>query len=370
MSSPVSHSDGGAEVPLAGVYDPARQLYNWKPTNTRAWRRAVARTWTGGTGRINCFGNSTTAGYTYGGRSEWNAWPSYLRRLLAQRYGDAGSGVVYFMEPDWRVNASGGWARDHYGPFGASCWWTNSDAGALTFGPVWASGFRVTYLTAPGAGILSPVSDVPGQWASFTNTSAAFGVGTVAVPAGPLGYHTLTIRTGVPGTAVFVLGVEALVRGISVTNVGRGSTVAANLTGGDPWLDSSLKTAIDANPSDLAIVAYVENSPGYQLPEAMKADYRVLLDRIRASGSDILLMTSIDWEGEGTTTSPMLAPQADYNTAVYELADEYDVPVFDVADRWGKYEDAPGYYADRIHPSPMGYADIGAGLYSILHTGI
>lgn len=353
-----------------GIYDPARQLYNWKPSNTRAWRRGVARTWTGSRARINCFGNSTTAGYTWGGRSEWHAWPSYLHRLLAQRYGECGTGTIYFVEPDSRVTIIGGW-RDKYGPFGASCWGSTSTSASLTFGPVRAYEFRVTYLTAPGASTISAVSDVPGQWATFAGTSADFGVRTMTVPAGSGGYHTLTVRAGVENGPVFILGVEAVTgMGISVTNVGRGSTVAANLTGGDTWLDSSLKAAIDVNAADLSIVMYAENSPGYQTPESMKTDYRVLLDRIKASGSDLLLVTSIDWEGEGTTSSPMLAPQEEYNAAVYELADEYDVPLWDLASRWGKYEDSPGYYADRIHPSPTGYADIGAGLYSILHTGI
>lgn len=354
--------------------DPGTSLANWRADNTRRWRRAVASTWAGGQARINVFGPSTVAGYTTGGRSEWHAWPSYLRRLLARRYGESGTGVIYFHEADSRVAVHGsGWSREPYGPFGASCWSGHSTGQALTFGAVWCTGFRVTYLTAPTAGRFTAVSDIPGQIPTAADSDAPIGVARVALPAGQPGWHTLTVRPSGDGP-VFILGVEGYhgptstwtPNGVSVTNVGRGSTVVANLTGADSWHGSSLGAAVDANPADLSVVAYAENSPGYQTPEQMQADYRVLLDRIRAAGSDLLLCTSIDWQG----APEMVAPQAEYDEAVRELVAEYDVPLFDIAHRWGAWEDSPGYYADRIHPSPTGYADIAAGLYRALHTGI
>lgn len=358
--------------------DPATQLYNWKPTNTRAWRRATARALSGGNARINCFGPSTVAGYYAGvGRSESAAWPAQLRRLLNWRFGtDGGTGVIYFHEPDPRVSAPGWNLKEPYGPYGASCF-SQAGAGApLTFGPVIATGFRVTYLAGPGAGHFRLVSDDPGRIPLDVDCNAAsWQVRTVATPAGNYGSHKLSVSWA-SGGPVFIVGVEGYVgptsswapAGITVTNTGKGSTVIANLLGtGQDWTGSSLGAAVDANPADLSIVAYVENSPGYQTPEQMKTDMRVLLDRIRATGSDLLLVTSIDWQGESPT---MKAPQELYNAAVYELADEYDVPLFDLALRWGRWEDSWWYYSDNIHPLPVGYADIAGGLCSALLTGV
>jgi lysophospholipase L1-like esterase len=361
--------------------DVARSLENWRPDNTRTWRRAVAFAVAGAgqrdQARVNCYGPSTVAGYMAGvGRSESKAWPAVLRQQLARRYAmESGTGVIYLHEPDPRVSAPG-WTRAPYGPFLNSCLMADAPSdGPLYFGPVTATGFRVTYLAGPGAGVFTIVSDAPGQLPLTVDANAAaWQVRTTATPAGQYGAHRLTVQRS--SGPVFVLAVEGYVGstaswtpgGIAVTNVGAGSTVVANLlaTGGD-WTGSSLGAAVDANPCDLAIVAYAENSPGYQLPADMQTDMRVLLDRLRARGSDLLLCTSIDWQGEAANN---LAPQEEYDAAVRELAVEYDVPLFDVAARWGLYQDSPAYYSDTIHPTPAGYADLALGLLSVITTGI
>lgn len=348
---------------------------NWKPANTRAWRRAVARTYTGGSGRVNCYGPSTVAGYIGPpGRSEYWAWPAQLRRMLARQYGESGTGVVYFHEPDSRVYASGWKLDEPYGPYGRSCYSSNTASALLAFGPVRCSAFRITYLSVPGSGKFTAVAQGSGRNPVTIDTAGATGVGTYAIPAGNLGDWQLRIQP-VGNAPVFIIGVEGYASngswaplGLSVTNVGKGSTIARNLLYGDPAFGSSLGASVDANPADLSIVAFAENEPGQQQPSGMKADYRVLLDRIRATGSDILLCTSIDWRGEDP--NPPYGDQSEFDEAVRELADEYDVPLFDVAARWGKWEDSPGYIADNIHPTPTGYADIAAGLYRALHTGI
>lgn len=343
----------------------ATQLYNWKPKNTRAWRRAASRALTGGTGRINCFGPSTVAGYIGPpGRSETWAWPAQLRRLLARTYGESGTGgVIYFQEPDSRVYAAGFKLDEPYGPYGKSCFSSNTSSALLAFGPIRAAGFRVTYLSVPGSG--SFAASV-GAGPLTVNTGGPTAVNVALVHGGTVTDRQLRLNP-VGNGPVFIIGIEGYAAGVSVTNVGKGSTILADLTNGDPVFGSSVGASVDANPADLSIVAFAENSPGRQLPAAMKADYRVLLDRIRATGSDILLCTSIDWQGESAT---LLEPQENYDAAIYELADEYDVPLFDIATRWGNFEDSPWYYADNIHPLPMGYADIAAGLHRALHTGI
>lgn len=360
----------------SGDYDASKQLYNWKPENTAQWRRGMARLRSGGgAASISVFGPSTVAGYIGApGRSEWHAWPSYLRRLLAQQFGESGTGTIYFHEPDSRVMAQGTWdLKAPYGPFGASCFTSNDWNSVLAFGPVRASAFRVTYLTAPGAGKLSVVIPGSGRNPVIIDSNAAHGVARYAVPAGPVGDYQLRIQP-VGNGPIFPIAVEGYVSdtyswvpmGVQVTNVGRGSTVADNLIYGDTVFDSSLKAAVNVNTADLSIVAYMENEPGVHTPEQAKASLRLLIDRIRTTGSNILLMTSIDWQGE-----PVLkAPQPLYDNAVWELADEYDLPVFDVAARWGRWEEAGGYYADQIHQSPAGNADIAAGVLDVITTGL
>lgn len=379
LESGAARCPGGEAAPR-GTYDPARQLYNWRAENTRSWRRAIARSVAGGVAGVNVYGPSTVAGYTAGGRSEWHAWPSYLRRLLAARFGESGTGVAYFHDPDPRIVVqNAGWTRQPYGPFGASCW---SATGAsvyqwLTFGPVRATGFRVTYLQAPGAGRLAIHSDT-GQAPTVVDCNGPYAVRTVACPAGPLADHKLTVRPEGNGTgSIFIIGVEGYVgptsdwsaRGVRVTNAGRGSTMVRDLTGGDPQLDTSLGAAVDVNLADLSVVAYAENSYAWQTPAQFQADMRVLLDRIVASGSDLLLCTSIDW-ADADNPGGAYGPQPLFDSAVYELADEYDAPVFDVAARWGRWQDSPGYYADRIHPSPTGYADLAGGVMHAIGTGV
>lgn len=341
---------------------------NWKPSNTRAWRRGVARAMTGGAARINCFGPSTVAGYTTGGRSESAAWPAVLRRLLARDFGESGTGTIYFCEPDPRIYASGWKLDEPYGPYGKSGFSSNSAASLLAFGPVRCSGFRVTYLGVPASGKFTAIPQGPGAQAATVDTAGPVGVRVAWFPAPSLGDWQLRI-TPVGNAPVFVLAVEGYAGGVAVTNAGKGSTIVANLNDGDPVFDSSLGASVNATPADLSIVAFAENSPGRQTTESMKADYRVLLDRIRATGSDLLLCTSIDWKGLDDGVG-LYALQGDYDTAVRELGAEYDVPVFDIAARWGHWEDSPGYYADTVHPTPVGYADIAAGLYRALHTGI
>lgn len=379
LESGAARSPGG-DVPPRGSYDTSRQLYNWHPGNTRTWRQAVAGALVGGSAHVNVYGPSTVAGYTNTGRSEWHAWPSYLRRLLAGRFGESGTGVVYFHEADPRVVVQNtGWTRESYGPFGVSGW---SATGAsvyqwLTFGPVRATGFRVTYRTFPGGGKLAIHSDT-GQAPTVVDTNGPHGIKTAACPAGPLGDHKLTARPAGDGTGqISILDVEAYVgpttdwsaRGIRVTNVGRGSTMVRDLTGGDPLLGTSLTTAVDVHRADLSIVAYAENSYAHQTPDQFRADMRVLLNRIRASGSDLLLCTSIDW-ADSNNPGGAYGPQPLFDNAVYELADEYDAAVFDVATRWGRWEDSPAFYADRIHPLPVGYADIAGGVMHAIGTGV
>lgn len=348
--------------------DPATQLGNWHPGNTRAWRRGVSRVWAGaGTARINCFGPSTVAGYIGPpGRSECWAWPAQLRRMLARTYGESGTGVIYFGEPDPRIYASGWKIDEPYGPYGRSCFSSSSASALLAFGPVRCSGFRVTYLGVPASGKFTAVAQGSGAPAAMVDTAGSNGVRVAWFPAPALGDWQLRI-TPVSNAPVFILAVEGYAAGVAVTNAGKGSTIVANLNDGDPVFDSSLGASVNANPADLSIVAFAENSPGQQTPDDMKADYRVLMNRIRVTGSDLLLCTSIDWKGEPAN---LYAPQEDYDTAVRELSEEFDVPLFDIAARWGKWEDSPGYIADAIHPTPTGYADIAAGLHRALHTGI
>lgn len=364
--------------------DLARSLDNWRPDNTRRWRRALAAAVAAGgqssAARVNCYGPSTVAGYMAGvGRSEAAAWPAQLRGLLSRRYAmESGTGTIYFHEPDPRVYAPGWSLTQPYGPYGASCFSQASAGGSLAFGPVVATGWRVTYLAGPGAGVFTFGTDDGSRYPMTVDSNASsWQVRTVATPAGSYGPHRLGARWA-SGGPVFIIGVEGYVGstsswtpgGIAVTNTGKGSTVVANLLGGaGDWTGSSLGAAVDANACDLAIVAYAENSPGYQTPEQMKTDYRVLLDRLRASGADLLLCTSIDWQGE-TEELHIKAPQPDYDQAVRDLAAEYDAPVFDVAARWGRWEDSPGYYSDRIHPTPAGYADLALGLCSAITTGM
>lgn len=383
LESGAARSPGGG-TPPRGSYDTSRQLYNWHPGNTRAWRRGVAGVLVGGSAHINVYGPSTVAGNTIlngqGTRSEYHAWPSYLRRMLATRFGESGTGVIYFHESEPRVILQNtGWTREPYGPFGASCWASpgTSVYQWLTFGPVRATGFRVTYRTFPGGGKLAIHSD-NGQSPTVVDTNGSHGVKTAACPAGNLGDHWLTVRPAGNGTGpISIISVEAYVgptsdwsaRGVRVTNVGRGSTMVRDLVGGDPVLGTSLTTAVDVNRADLSIVAYAENSYAWQTPEQFKADMRPLLNRIEASGSDLLLCTSIDW-ADANNPGGSFGPQPLFDNAVYQLADEYDAAVFDVAARWGRWEQSPSYYADRIHPSPMGYADLAGGVAHVLGTGV
>lgn len=359
----------------------ARCFKNFKPSNTRKLRNALARV-RAGTGRmtIACLGDSTTAGTgaNTGGSGQVGAYayayPAALKTLLNTKlaaavdgsmWGHANNDVVAYGTYDPRVSVGTGWTTDSTA--GIAPFWINSTTtNALAFTPPEQCDTAVIwYVRNTGQGQFT--INVDGGAALATVDSS----GTAAVLSQTVtftkGAHTINIARNGTGGAAYIIGVhsyDSTAPSISVWNWGwHGSTAAVwSLQGaqGRP------ATAIAAIAPDVVICNIGINDMGTSVA-TFQTNLQTIVTKALAGGDCILVVP--------VPSSTAVHPQADQDavrSAILAVAATNDLPVIDLSLDFESYTQAntSGWMFDTLHPNKLGYADVASLMAKALLTAV
>lgn len=346
-----SKATPAAYTGYAGVkgYDGRLSTYNLKPKHLLKTRAALAQV-AAGTGHFNlaCVGDSTT--YGLGSVPGVSTYPDQLQKQLAAAgYPAAGSltAGTSASAVDGRITKGAGWA-----PFSdrSSILNNSTTTNPLTFAFTASSTYvRVFYYDYWGG---SPWTITIDGGTPVNITSAGTNlVKTWTSPALTSGPHTVVINR--VGGNVYIIGVE------TATSITTGTRLYnAGFSGGKMAQFASASLAIDLTPvaavgfdAHLTILGSIVNdSTAGTSVATYKAQLKTAVANLRVGGGDIVLGTLLPPQSQTIT---VLAP---YLKAVYEVADELDLPVVDFYDRWtGVFQS--GHMSDAVHGSPAGYSD-------------
>jgi lysophospholipase L1-like esterase len=363
-------------IVLTKRFDPAKQVYNLNQGNFRRWRAALSSAIYGtGVARLNCYGDSITFGYL-GTPKQWQgSYATQLRNRIAKRTSNAGTGVVNLVDysgDDLRWTFAGTWsALAGYGPFGASAQQTNTPGSTVAFASdVACDSFTIHYLTSSGGGTFGGSVDVCYGSTVNANTGSLL-YATTTISAGASGLHTLTLTAPASGY-LYLIAVEATngPSGIRVSRVSKGGAKVSDLVATANGAGASVSTSIDQLNPDLGILFFGHNEYLQQVAIATyKTNMQTAIDRIRTTKSgDVLLVACIPNSDQSKAIT-----QDMYRQALYELADTNNLPLLDLAERWGSYaisNAAPlSLYGDVTHPNSKGYGDVAAAVFDVVMQG-
>ena len=327
----------------AHTWEPTLSLYNGDSEAMRVVRQLIRRGLQGERVRMVCAGPSTVAGT--GGAQPMvavSSFPAQLIDLLGARPG--------------RVMAS---TYDNRWEFSGSI---SLRPGTHTLGMSSSDSFTATY-TSWEAATGYTLYAYRQSTTDLTVTVDGGSPQTIALP-GLSGFkalridglddtaHTITI-SGPDG--VFIDSIEADTTGLTIHNAGRPSSSAADWVSGNTsstWsqvfpttFTSEAGNANQPKP-DLALVQPLLNG-------SQPADIRQVVANVQALSIPTVLVTC---GGVGGMTGGSTVPTQ--IAALYDAADEFDLPLIDLTDTMGWYAsaNAKGLMADTVHPNRRGYS--------------
>lgn len=347
-------------------YDPRLQVYNLHQGNFAKWRKALAKARAGtASARLNVGVNSIDFGQFATPTAYQGGYVARLRSLLNTEFAATpGTGVSWcwatYRTDDTRVTYTNATQTAGFGPHQNSAVAISSGS-SITFAPgIACDGFTVYYIGQSVTGKSFTMQIDSG--AALTVNTQGFGANTAtsASITGASGTHTLSI-TGVVGPC-YIVGFEATMStafGIITTAVGYpGSKVSSyNLAATDASA-SGYQFMTNLAPNLTVIHAGENEYLSSQVITTYNTDLATAITRAKATG-DVLLVTSVPNQ---TTTGS----QASYDQMMWTVAEAQDVPVWDLAARWGTRAADTGIYYDSTHPNNAGYYDMAYGLYRVL----
>lgn len=340
-----------------GPFDPMRNVYNWKSSNTRKLRAALGRA-RAGAGNFNVMfhGDSHTEGKVDG--STFNrakcfslAFRDTLSALGTPVSGDgmvmAGNGANS-TPIDPRIGTTGTWV--HTAGYAHSS--TNGATLTITFTnpctsiDIWSSGNSGAFEVRLD-GVLQTTVNPNGQnaWVKTTITGSS-------------GVHAVQItKTNTTLTAIRCMNAYSST-GLLVHNVGIAGWSANNFITFTAWNQGagSIEQVLPKANLDLAVFNIGVNDFVLQGRTAAQAaaDFATLVARWQP-GPDVILTV------EPHTSSIIQSDWETFASLVYDLADTLDVPLLDIYGRIGTYTqgNANGLYGDTAHLTTQGHADWG-----------
>lgn len=330
-------------VPHNRSFDERLCLYGFSQS---VYARALSKinsTRQGGTAKILCIGDSTTAGT---GATGLTAWPIQLRALLAltgckirgtgiayasqgitdSRWSSTGTVTGFGMFAQLSANASRTFVSDQSGD-SVDIWYFNTTTAAFT------------YQIDGGA----PVTVTP------TGTSTA---PKVTVTGLSNTTHTVKVTAGSGGT-MFLIGInvyDLVGGGLQITNAG----VASSKIG--DWTSTSLVTDFTQatlETPDLILVALgINDSAAATNLTTFINSYTTFMTNAQAIAPVIPMI-------QYNSSSIAASAHYPYASAIYSVADNKSASVIDMFSRWGSYFNLNswGLTADAIHLNAKGYAD-------------
>lgn len=353
-------------VDAGSTTDHRVSLYNFKPAQVMRLRAALGRAYAGtGAANLAFVGDSTTAGV--GALSA--PWPKHLvDRLSARGYKTTGTGLVAAHkggagnDPRWSLGSGWSGATSSSNLLQNS---TNTNPATFT-STTTGTVARVFYANTSGPFTVSIDGAAP-----VTVTPTTYNApGTYEVTGLTNTTHTISVVRGASGTTrIFGAEIAAGNTGIRPYNAG---IAGARTTPGSQqyWFGVELyATAPGAFNADCVFYMFQTNDVVAATPVATyKSNIQSSITNMRNNGADVVLVTAVPSDVSGTQGAATFPP---YTTALYELADENDLPLIDLHDRLGTYarSNALGLMADPLHPTAAGYATVADAVATAIGLG-
>jgi lysophospholipase L1-like esterase len=342
-------------------FDARTSVYNGTAAGFRTVRAKANSARQGGTLSLTTIGDSTTAG---AGATAQTSWPIQLLDLLGLPV--RGTGAVFGSQgiTDSR------WAS------------TGTVTGAGAYAQLSAAATKTFTSDRPGTDV-----DV-----RFYRNSGAFDllIDTAIIATGVTvtggTYNTSTGRVtpdgSLSGGKVTVTGLTSAVHTVKITSVattylitvnvyssGSGGVLIANMgvsgTKVADWLSTAFASFYQQatlEPADAFILTLdVNDSSGGTAVATYKTNLQTIATNLKAI-APVILVAGINASGTSSAT------HQPYVSAMYDIADTLDLPLFDLFHRWGNYLNANtlGLTADTVHPNAKGYADWAQALVAVL----
>jgi len=374
-------------------------LYFPTPYAWLRWRARRAATLAATTqGHVAVVGDSIAFGAAGSGTSSpkyATSWPGRMRALLAADHGSAGTGIV-LADPiiratpayDNRFTYTGAITDLGFGFHAGANFRLDAVAGTYLEFTATADEFTV-YNAASAGGVINATVDggVVKKLRNVFTGGAAIDIDKLAgykqivtkVPAGALGAHTLRLTPDTSNATydLFIHAIEARINTLGtfrVSNASVNSKSLSTLFGGAGKNDETNALyglpMVDMLRADLLIIALGSNDWLSSTSAATaKAWLKTLVQRQRATGDngngstyasgDALLL----WNPQPDLSTLGLGTPStwdEYREMFYEVADEENVPLLDLGQRWNNYATAntAGLFGDGIHPNDAGSLDI------------
>lgn len=349
-------------------YDSVKFAYNFKSANTLGGRAKLAAAFAGlSYAEILCLGDSKTAGLGTNGGGQYlpaRSYPGQLLAGLASRGYSVSTGWVYpahnlSVAEEPRLAYTGSWAARNVST-------------------------KILYASSTGAGTLTFTSDRPGTIAEiqYLPTSAGFTYsidGAAAVTVTPSGSGTTPVTVTVTGlsNATHTIAINAAATGVLVqafrvrnaTGVGVSNAGIAGSTATD-WIQQGATPGGTGNvvtpaPDAVFIQLGINDCRTGIAVATFSANLAAIVSRFHVSiGKTTILVVPMPPQVADTTT----AKWQPYASAIYDVADQYDIPVLDVNDclvDWAT-ANAAGLTFDSVHENDGGYATTGSAALRLL----
>lgn len=341
-------------APRTLPFSPHLSLYNGTSPTAGLITDLIREGQAGDRVRMVCAGPSTVAGT--GGTEPIVAnasWPAQITQLLGAR-----PGRVSASDFDNRWELSGAIAGRGLNALGLS---SSGDFSVKYTSQETATGFTLYMYRAAWANITVQIDSGPAQQYQLLGGSS---FKAITIDGLSDQRHTVTI-TGPSG--VFIDSIESHSIGLTVHNSGRPSSAASH------WVPSGTSsawsqlfgTAFASEPGNDEIPA-----PDIALVQPMlngstPADMRTVISSVVALGIPTMLVTT---GGVGSMDGSSVVPEQ--LTAMYDAADEFNLPLIDLTHAIGWYAqaNAAGYMSDTVHPNSAGYAAQARTIHRVLAT--
>lgn len=355
-SSPFSQREGAFIN-----FDTRFSIYNLKAKHLRRSKTRLAKVRTGsGFFRLATLGDSTVSGSgTTNAGTE--CWPAVLKNILAENgYPSAGTGLASAnrnSSPDTRYTIGAGW--NVYQVHASSLRQNNTTANPIAFTSDTAGTIVRVYYTSSSTAFTVAIDG----GAAVTVTPPGSGSNTLAYEVTGLANTThavSVVRTGAGNAYIYGMEVRSsATAGVLLYNGGISGAIANRLT--LSGIFGVMNTATVDWQSDLIIIRMQTNDTFFTVPSVYKTEMQTAITQAKASGADVVLMTSCPSDGKDFT---------DTTRILYELADENDIPLLDHLDKFGTYAEhtASGMMSDTLHPNLNGYATEALSVFSALFS--
>ena len=327
----------------AHTWEPTLSLYNGDSEAMRVVRQLIRRGLQGERVRMVCAGPSTVAGT--GGSQPMVAVSSFPAQLIDLLGARPGRVMASTYDNRWEFSGSIS-LRPGTHTLGMS----SSDSFTATY-TSWeaATGYTLYAYRQSATDLTVTVDGGSPQTISLPGLSGfkALRIDGLADTA-----HTITISGP---DAVFLDSIEADTDGLTIYNAGRPSSSAADWVSGN-----TSSTWSHVFPTTFASEANNENQPKPDLAlvqpllnGSQPADIRQVVANVQALNIPTVLVTC---GGVGGMTGGSTVPTQ--IAALYDAADEFDLPLIDLTDTMGWYApaSAKGLMNDTVHPNRRGYS--------------